>query len=869
NEIGGQIAAVQDLESVLGRAAYLVQQSFGYHHVALFTLDRQHDELVMRAKAGAFTELFPPGHRLKLGQGIVGWVCLHGEKLLANDVDIEPRYVNLCPDILPTKSELCVPIQIGQEVVGAIDVQSPEPNAFDENDVMLIDTLAGQLAVAIDNARLYEALQQELTERRQAEEIAQRRADQAALIYEVGHRVSGELELKALLSEVVSAVRDTFGYDVLVMLLDEKTDRLVLQAIAGSYAHLFPEGLWLEVGEGMVGQAAATGETQLSGDVSQNSHYVRKVQEETRSELSVPIKSGPKVIGVLDLQSDDLNAFDENDAMVLETLADQIAMAINNAELFESAQQRVVELETLRRTSLQLTSSMDLSTILDAIVESALKLVQANNCHIYLYDEASEAFTFGAALWSDGRREAAVKALRRDGFTATVARQGSPVIINDAAHHPLYSSPEAQEWNMQAIAGFPLKLAERVLGVFTISFTKPYAFDEEGLRLLGLLADQAAIAIENAQLVSDLEEKVKARTVEIRAEKEKSDAILRSAADAIGMTDLEMRVQYVNKAFTALTGYTMTEVIGRRGTFLLAKRMPARDWQSLQEAMAQGETWQGEVTLQRKDGRTYDAALTIAPMRDTQGKVVGYVASHRDISRFKDLERARKQFMTNVSHELRTPAANIKLYAKLLQMRNKPEKAEHYAQVLEGQAERLAELIDDILQITELDSGQMITDWKQISLSTLLRDSITRYQSRAGAADITLKAMPLPVDLPVVKGDQIRLSQALGELVENAIIFTPAGGQVTLEAGMAEEEEQQWVTIDVRDTGPGISQEEQERIFDRFFRGRLAESGQVPGTGLGLSIAQEIARAHGGRLTVDSELDEGSVFTLWLRVVPI
>jgi signal transduction histidine kinase len=109
------------------------------------------------------------------------------------------------------------------------------------------------------------------------------------------------------------------------------------------------------------------------------------------------------------------------------------------------------------------------------------------------------------------------------------------------------------------------------------------------------------------------------------------------------------------------------------------------------------------------------------------------------------------------------------------------------------------------------------------------------------------------------------LTQALNELVENALTFTPAGGQVTVAAGTTVAEGQPWATVSVRDTGPGIPSEEREKVFDRFFRGRLAESGTVPGTGLGLSIAQEIVRAHGGKVTVQSEVGQGTAFTLWLR----
>lgn len=169
NEISGRIAAVLDLDSLLSRAAHLIQKSFDYHHVALFSFDRRRHELIMKAKSGSFANLYPLNHRLKLDQGIVGWVGIHGEKLLANDVRTEPKYVNLYPDLISTLSELSVPIRVGEELVGVLDVQSPLLNAFDDNDVLVMETLADQIAVAIENARLYKAMERELVERKQAE----------------------------------------------------------------------------------------------------------------------------------------------------------------------------------------------------------------------------------------------------------------------------------------------------------------------------------------------------------------------------------------------------------------------------------------------------------------------------------------------------------------------------------------------------------------------------------------------------------------------------------------------------------------------------------------------------------------------------
>jgi signal transduction histidine kinase len=184
----------------------------------------------------------------------------------------------------------------------------------------------------------------DITERKRAEEEAQRRAAQATLTYEVGRRVSSKLELDALLSEIVTAVRDAFGYhNVTLMLVDDEDKHLTLQSISGGYADLFPGNLRLAIGEGMIGNAALTGKAQISGDVTADRHFVRKIGEATKSELAVPIKSGEVTIGVLDLQSDELNTFDKADVMVIETLADQVAVAIENARLYEQAQQEIAE----------------------------------------------------------------------------------------------------------------------------------------------------------------------------------------------------------------------------------------------------------------------------------------------------------------------------------------------------------------------------------------------------------------------------------------------------------------------------------------------------------------------------------------------
>jgi len=174
NDIGAQIAGVLELDSVLNRAAYLIHENFGYDQVTFLIMDHERDELVHKARVGSLADMLPIGHRMPVGEGMVGWTVRQGETRLANDVNADPLYFNPQPDVIKTQSELDVPIKMGEEVFGLIDIQDPQLNAFDEDDVRVIETLASQVAVAIKNAQLYESVRRELSERKQAEEAQQK-----------------------------------------------------------------------------------------------------------------------------------------------------------------------------------------------------------------------------------------------------------------------------------------------------------------------------------------------------------------------------------------------------------------------------------------------------------------------------------------------------------------------------------------------------------------------------------------------------------------------------------------------------------------------------------------------------------------------
>jgi PAS domain S-box-containing protein len=212
-------------------------------------------------------------------------------------------------------------------------------------DGTLIHVSAIGSPIIIDGSKQgYYAIYRDITERKRAEENVKRRAAQAALIYEIGERISRKLKLKELFSEIVAAVKEAFSYrSVSLFLVDESSKQLIMQSISGGNKDFSLPRSRLDIGVGMTGYAAASGKTQISNDVSKDPHYVCFGTKKTKSEIAVPIRSGDKVIGVFDIQCDKLDAFDETDVKALETLSTQIATAIENARLYEKAQQEISE----------------------------------------------------------------------------------------------------------------------------------------------------------------------------------------------------------------------------------------------------------------------------------------------------------------------------------------------------------------------------------------------------------------------------------------------------------------------------------------------------------------------------------------------
>jgi signal transduction histidine kinase len=280
------------------------------------------------------------------------------------------------------------------------------------------------------------------------------------------------------------------------------------------------------------------------------------------------------------------------------------------------------------------------------------------------------------------------------------------------------------------------------------------------------------------------------------------------------------------------------------------------------ETIMRGERWSSELVNRHKDGTLYDVSLTIMPITDDAGEIVSFVSVQSDITRLKELDRLKSKFVSNVSHELRTPLTNITTYLTLLE-RGREERRVHYMKVLNIETERLTRLIQDLLDLSRLETAPRLMEVTSSDLYDSLQSHHESFLPRAEAKQIQF-SLEIPFKLPLVLIERNHLSQLLTNLLANAVAYTPEGGQIILSAGSVDDAEPPMAWVQVADTGAGISEEDQKHLFERFFRGEGVQLSGMPGTGLGLAICKEIVDRYDGRIEVESELGVGSRFTVWL-----
>ncbi|MBC7263179.1 MAG: GAF domain-containing protein [Chloroflexi bacterium] len=848
SKVSEKAASFLEADRLIQEVTHAIRESFHYYNVAFFLVDEEHRRLLLRAASGGYERFVAEGYQQSLDEGIIGYVARTGRSWLANDISKDPYYIpGFLPEVL-TKSELCVPIKMGDKVIGALDVQSIRLNEFGQEDVVAMEVLADRIATAIQNARLYEQ--------------EQRRATQLRTVSEVAKDVTSLLELDILLYRVVDLLARTFGYHYAnILLVDPGTQELVLRASAGQKGGAAP-GIRLKVGErGITGWVAGSGQPLLVNDVDKEPrYYFVEEMKETRSELAVPIKLREEVIGVLDVQSAQLGAFGAGDLEILQTLADQVAIAIENARLYAAEHARAVESSLLLDIANAVNSTLDLTQVLKIIAHRTARVCDVTRCSIFLLNPEGEhivplmsQFASGKVdkdLWARFKPETYSQAIEEIPALVQVMRQRQALVL-EGETLGLLPADWVVPFGIQSVLIVPLVRKDEVIGFMALDYVEPGRQFEAGkIALASTIASQVSVAIENARLYQQAVE-----------ERRKSDTIVAETFSGIIVVDLDLRILIFNPAAETITGYRGAEVVGRRLDEVFGESLTAPN-SPLSQSMAAGERVPSKELVLRGTDANRDVLMGVTPLRDHTGNIFGYLLSFTDISRLKEVDRLKSNIISNVSHELRTPLATVKAYAELLldhldegdlKMRAQ------FLQVIERETDRLTDIVNDLLNLSRLESGRFEPRRAPLDLSQVINEVVSLLHIQAQQRRITVQ-VDVDTDLPPIQADREMITIVVKNLLSNAIKFSHDGGLVNVSAY----EKDGNVILSVQDHGVGIPPESMPHLFEKFYRAPIAAKLGIKGAGLGLALAREATEAHGGKIEVQSELGAGSRFTVIL-----
>ncbi len=530
------------------------------------------------------------------------------------------------------------------------------------------------------------------------------------------------------------------------------------------------------------------------------------------------------------------------------------------------------ELMFLLEAAKAIGASLDLSQVLQKIIESAALTMNADHAVIAVADDPGgermtiiagydplhrEVWQISNVRFQVSNYPAIQHALKR---RRQIVLQNVDFSAHLVALHALLGTPEVGPVVVQ-----PLVLQERVLGVILLGNSRsqrPFADNE--LEVVHALATQAVTAVDNARLYKELDEHSQELATLLRIREEEAaerQAILESIADGVVVADARGQVTMTNAAAEQIFGQEAKQLHGQSIRQLFGRLSPDAG-AIVQRDSSTGQASAVQSTLELA-GKTVRANLALVKRHD--GDLLGYVGVLRDVTREVAAERAKSEFITNVSHELRTPMTSIKGYLELITGGMAGELSETqrgFLNVIHNNTERMVKLVNHLISVSELDTGIEL-NLQTIDLMPLLETAVDHIRPYAKERGLTVEPIAVNGDLCAVRADPTRVLQILEHLLSNACRFTKEGGRVEVRAEERIRDGRRQVVVAVKDTGIGISPENQKRIFAPFYQVG-DDTASMDGIGVGLTIARALVRAHGGRLWVRSQLGKGSTFRFTL-----
>ncbi|MDI6768832.1 MAG: GAF domain-containing protein [Anaerolineales bacterium] len=854
-------------------------------HKALFIDEanlpaRLQSEKVRLALLGA--QLFIP---LSGNERLIGWLALGA-----------PRSADRVGAALPEGHRDSVSSSKGAEHrVGAV-------RNYTGQDITFLNLLGEQAALAIERAQVVFDLERRLREMN--------------ILARVAQGVNITMAFDDILELFYAQTKQILPLDDLHLTLYDKANNYFYFAFCLENDHRLTdrENIPLLPNQGLSPEVIRSRHSILSEDYGREcqTRGVTPLTSGVYAWAGVPLNAGAETIGALSVGSRDATSvYTPRQVDLIQAIADQAAGAIVKARLLQETERRARQLTTLNEITRQLTSTLETEPLLQNILESAVGILNCEAGSLFLVDEQSDEMIFKVTVGPVAADLIGQRMPAGSGIVGKAVRTRAPVIVNNVQATSNWFSATDQDTGFvtRAVLAVPLQIKERVTGALEVINRKDgRPFAEEDQNLLAAFAGQAAVAIENAKLYTLTDQELNARVEELSV-MQRIDRELNASLDvarAMRITlDWAMRQSAADAGLIGILEEGGMRVMAQQGyedllldnkDTLLPLNQPAmraavktgQPQRVTLEAGQRGilpEARQQAIVPVRREANVIGLICLESTSPDSQpaGEVnfLTRLSDHAAIaianaqlySAVQAANTAKSEFVSLVAHELKNPMTSIKGYTELLAASAVgPTNAmqTNFLKTILSNVERMNTLVSDLNDISKIEAGRLRLEFKAIALSEVL-DEVTRSSKRQIEEKKQIVTLMLPANLPKIWADATRLAQVLINLVSNANKYTPEAGEINIRA---ERSSNQWdadgapqvVHVWVKDSGIGISLEDQKKIFQKFFRSEDEKARESSGTGLGLNITKSLIEMQGGRIWFESEFRQGTTFHITVPV---
>ncbi|MEM0343669.1 MAG: GAF domain-containing protein [Thermoplasmata archaeon] len=913
NKISRVVTSILDPEELMSDFVKSIAQGFGYQHVVLFLADKDRGDLYLQALYGRDADLVPKDMRLALKEGIVGHAAYFGETLVSGDVSSDSRYVRKY--LIGTKSEVAVPVMFRGEVLGVLDVQSDMKDAFTKSDVTTLEMLADMLANSITNARTY-------TEAREREAAL-------TVLDRISKQISYRLEPSVVLDQVARDAATLLKAErAMVGLVDERAHTLRWVA---PYK-IDPEklrGLTFSPDKGVTGRALRLLKTEIANDYLSDPDASQRDAElfEIRSLISAPMIVEGKGIGVINVYNKlGGRPFTKADALLLSSLADHAAVALENANLVSSLNQRVQSQLALLETALSMQRQIDSKSVYELVANKLSEVVWNDEITFYKLDKEKGILV---PVFSKGPYTEQIMAevtSINEGIVGFVARSGKAELVNDTSADPRVVLVKGTPDTKEAMMAIPLVGKDRVIGVVALYRDGGPTFSEAEFEIAQLFASQATVAVENAELYRVRE----ALLSESRAKVEQMAKLLELTSSLMYMGDLDRLLQSIVDAVVQSFGFKRASIClldFDRDVFVMRALAGYPSWVKKGDLRAMSSVLEDLDDRYRIGSTSYYVRYEDQPygvdtfvflahperaslpraapdawherdiirivFKDRSGRLIGYLLVDEPvdmkiptkeklevleilagiasiaIENSKMYERqvaaANEIALLNdlMTHDINNFNQGIMGYIELLlEDKRLDENQRRYAERALAQVRNNARLIDNIRKLAKV---RMMTDadFAPVDLERAIAEA-AEVVSSANPDKKLILASQLLKETHYVMANQF-IHDLFENLFSNALKFD-SSSRVKVDVLISETSSaagDMWL-LSVVDRGRGIPDDRKKVVFERFATGVTG----VKGFGLGLSIVKAIVDKLGGRIWVEDrvpgDFTKGTVFKIML-----